>query len=580
MSRRSICGVLAACVIFSQLSGCGAKTADSTAPAPSFGTVASAMESAVDSTQDVGAPVSTGTFSMPYNGSYGWNPYACRSMENQAVMQMIYQGLFTLNQSFDAEPVLCQDYTVSEDGRTYTLSLQSAWFSNGNNLSAYDVVYSLSQAQGSDLYGERFTNISGFEALDSNTVAIYLNTANDRLPCLLNFPIIPDGASPDSAPLGTGPFVRNGDVLTLDQNWWQGADQVAFQTVSLCSSSSAEDTRDNFEMDNIDLVYNDPQSATAATFHCDYELWNSPNTVMQYIGFNMVTGLCSSRDIRTAIIRAIDRTTIAESVYHNFADPTALPVPAISSMYDADLARNYEYDADTALSQLLDNSLFHLPDDDPRVTGGPGAQKQPQATEDTADGTQDSALEDEALLDEALLDEEDPDAETDPADTQTTEDETEETTYNNLVMIVLSGNANRVTAAKQAADYLTDVGFTVTVQSLSEIDFIAALTAGNYDLYYADVCLSPDLDLRPLLSAGGDLNYGGIPEDSTLSSRLESALENSGNHYDLYQYVMDQGYLCPIIFENNAVFTTRGVFTGLTPAPGNFIYHIENITVK
>ena len=43
MSRRSICGVLAACVILSQLSGCGAKTADSTAPAPSFGTAASAV---------------------------------------------------------------------------------------------------------------------------------------------------------------------------------------------------------------------------------------------------------------------------------------------------------------------------------------------------------------------------------------------------------------------------------------------------------------------------------------------------------------------------------------------------------
>lgn len=84
------------------------------------------------------------------------------------------------------------------------------------------MTYSLSQAQESELYSERFTDISGYEAVDSGTVAIYLSQPNDRLPCLLNFPIIRDGSSPNGSPQGTGPFVRNGDVLSLDQNWWQG----------------------------------------------------------------------------------------------------------------------------------------------------------------------------------------------------------------------------------------------------------------------------------------------------------------------------------------------------------------------
>ncbi len=571
MSRRTLCGILAACLVFSQLSGCGKKAAETDTPAPSFGAQTSAADSAVDSAAEAQTSVSSGTFSMPYNSGYGWNPYSCRSLENQAVMQLVYQGLFTLNQSFDAEPVLCQDYSVSDDGLTYTLMLQNAWFSNGNTLTAYDVVYSLSQAQESDLYAERFTDITGYEAQDGSSVLIHLSTPNDRLPCLLDFPIIPNDASADSAPAGTGPFVRNGDVLTLDQNWWQGAENVHFNTVTLCASSSAEDTRDNFEMDNVDLVYNDPQSSTAATFHCDYELWNSPNTVMQYIGFNMDSGMCSSKDIRTAIIRAIDRAGIAESVYHNFADPTALPVPSVSSMFNAELARNYEYDAAAAFAQLQDSSLFYLPDDDPRMIDGPGAQKNQQTTQSTAGNAEDSTLEEE---EDALLDDE----ETEAADAGTTQDE--ETVYNELVLIVLSGNISRAAAAKQAADNLADVGFTVTVKSLNEDEYLTALSEGNYDLYYAEVRLSPDLDLRPLLSASGSLNYGGIPEDSSLSSLLESALENSGNHYDLYQYVMDQGYLCPILFENNAVFTTRGVFTGLTPAPGNLIYDIENITVK
>ena len=569
MSRRPLCGVLAACLVFSQLSGCGDKTVETNSAASSFGIQASAVDSA-DSALETQATVSSGTFTMPYNGNYGWNPYTCRGMENQAVMQLIYQGLFTLNQAFDAEPVLCKEYSVSDDGLTYTISLQDAWFSNGNRLTASDVTYSLAQAQESELYSGRFTDIASYETVDSSTVAIYLSTPNDRLPCLLNFPIIPSGATADSAPFGTGPFVRNGDVLTLDHNWWQGAERVSIQSISLYSSSSAEDTRDNFELDNVDLVYNNPLSSTAATFHCDYELWNSPNTVMQFIGFNMTLGVCSSTDIRTAIIRAIDRSTIAESVYHNFAAPTVLPVPAVSSMYSEELAQNYAYDADAALNQLLKSSLFHLPDDDPRVTDGPGAQRNQNNTSTTT-LSEDSALEDDALLDDTLDDD---------TEAQATQDTSEENVYNELTMIVLSGNASRVTAAKLAASQLEDVGFTVTVNTLTEDDFLEALSAGNYDLYYADVCLSPDLDLRPLLTSSGDLNYGGIQSDSVLTSHLDSALENSGNHYDLYAYVMDQGYLCPILFENNAVFTSRGVFSGLNPAPGNLFYGIENITVK
>lgn len=570
MSRR-LAGLLALCLTLTALTGCGSKTSEAAASAASFGTSASVQEPDQASAQETEAVTAPGTFSMPYNGSYGWDPYSCKSLENQAVMNLIYQGLFTMNNDFEAEPVLCREYTLSDDGLTYTITLQSAYFSSGKALEAEDVVYSMSQASVSELYQERFVDIGSYEAASSDTLVIHMNTPNDRLPCLLNFPIIPSQSSTSSGPAGTGPFIRTGEVLQLDPNWWQGASNVQFQTVTLYASSSAEDTRDNFEMDNVHFIYNNPMASTAAAFHCDYELWNSKNTVMQYIGFNMTTGLCSSRDIRTAISRAIDRSDIAESVYHNFADPTELPVPPTSSMYSSELAKSYQFDADAALSSLLENDLFSLPEDDPRRTDGPGAQK---LVTDTAK-SEDSTLEDAEPLD-------------DTADTEDTEDtavqdtaqtDEEAPSYNPLNMIVLAGNLNRTTAAKQAADNLADVGFTVTVNVLEESAYFSALEAGNFDLFYADVALTPALDLRPLLKSSGDLNYGRIQEDSTLNGLLSSALENSGNRYDLYQYVMDQGYICPILFQNNAVFTTRGVFQGLNPTPGNLFYQIENITV-
>lgn len=582
MKKRLFCLLLAACMALT-LAACGDK-----APAPAslsqeestFGGLPESAESSLDAPQTTQAVTTPGTFSMPYNSSYGWDPYACTSMENRAVMQLIYQGLFTMTPDFEAEPVLVESYTVSEDGLTYTLKLHNAWFSSGDAVDAEDVVYSMAQAASSALYSARFRDILSYEGSGADTVIIHMDNANDRLPCLLDFPIIPN-LSGSGTPVGSGPFVRNESALVKDPNWWQSAETLTFDRVELYSSVSAEDTRDNFEIDQVHFVYNDPMASSAATFHCDYELWNSRNTVMQYIGFNLTNGICQDQRIRSAIIRAMDRAEIAESVYHNFADPTSLPVAPTSKLYDEELAKDYNFNADEALSQLLDSGSFFLPENHPIRRDGPGAEAEIPEEDSLAEDMLMDAPEEEP--EEAPEDDPEAAPEEDgesPEQTAPEEEnpETEGDGYNQITLLVLAGNVNRTSAARMAAKCLEDVGFTVTTKLLDEEEFVYTINTGEYDLYYADVCLTPDFDIRALL--WGDLNYSLIPESQELRELYTSALENSGNRYDLYQYIMDKAYLCPILFQNNAVFTTRGVFTGLNPAPGNLFYQIQNIVVK
>lgn len=68
------------------------------------------------------------------------------------------------------EPVLCEDYSVSDDGLTYTITLKNAYFSNGAALTAADVIYSFAQAAASELYQERFGDIFSYEATSGDTV--------------------------------------------------------------------------------------------------------------------------------------------------------------------------------------------------------------------------------------------------------------------------------------------------------------------------------------------------------------------------------------------------------------------------
>ena len=137
-----------------------------------------------------------------------------------------------------------------------------------------------------------------------------------------------------------------------------------------------------------------------------------------------------------------------------------------------------------------------------------------------------------------------------------------------------SDSAVRVEAAELIARQLTDGGLQVTVNALPESEFRRALRAGSYDLYLGEVRLSPNFDLSTFYATNGALNYGGMA-DGNLNKLCAMALENSGNYYDLFESVMDDGSLCPLLFRTYAIFTTRGVVEGLLPAVDN-VFHDAN----
>ena len=94
----------------------------------------------------------------------------------------------------------------------------------------------------------------------------------------------------------------------------------------------------------------------------------------------------------------------------------------------------------------------------------------------------------------------------------------------------------------------------------------------DFLLYLGQTRLSPNMDLTPFFSASGGLHYGGMDDLATYNLCLQ-ALENQGNYYTLHQTVMDEGYLCPILFRSYAVYATRGLLTNLQPARDNLFFY-------
>ena len=94
-----------------------------------------------------------------------------------------------------------------------------------------------------------------------------------------------------------------------------------------------------------------------------------------------------------------------------------------------------------------------------------------------------------------------------------------------LDLVVNSDNTTRLAIGERLAEDLEALGIAVTLRSLPWEDYLAALEAGDFDLYLGETRMTADFDLTPFLSPEGALNYGGYadPEAAALLAAFRAA---------------------------------------------------------
>ena len=146
-----------------------------------------------------------------------------------------------------------------------------------------------------------------------------------------------------------------------------------------------------------------------------------------------------------------------------------------------------------------------------------------------------------------------------------------------LTLLVNEENPFKTAIARGIAASYTAAGLAVEVQSLPWEDYLAALSAGNFDLYYGEVKLTADWDLRSLLAAGGALNYGGWKNEET--EALLAQYAESGDPAPLFDHLRQQCPILPVCFKSRSVLTQAEIFGGLSPTAAEPFYDLSAITV-
>ena len=147
------------------------------------------------------------------------DPYDANDTLSQAVAKSFYQGLFGLDKEMKVQKVLAKDYSVSQDGKVYTIRLRDGVkFQDGSDFNAQAVKVNLDRASNPDNHLKRYNlyrNIASTEVVDPLTVKITLKQPFSAFINILAHPatamISPEalkkyGKDIGFHPVGTGPY--------------------------------------------------------------------------------------------------------------------------------------------------------------------------------------------------------------------------------------------------------------------------------------------------------------------------------------------------------------------------------------
>ncbi|WP_163846935.1 ABC transporter substrate-binding protein [Pseudooceanicola aestuarii] len=275
----------------------------------------------------------------------------------------VYESLTTVDESGAVLPNLATDWTISEDGLTYTFTLvEGASYHDGTAFDAEDVKFTFDRAMGADSTNPSkgiFEPIDSVEVVDPQTVKITLN----RKDAFLLFNLAQGDASiiasesveaNKTTPVGTGPFRfadwTRGDRLVLEKfaEYRDAADvavdRVEFRFVSDPAAASAA-----LMAGELDAFPGFPAPEMMDQFEADPRF----NVVVGSTMGEVILAMNNSKPpfdtlaVRQAVSHAIDRQEIIDGAMYGRAEPIGSFYPPHGPAY-VDLIDTYPHDSEKA----------------------------------------------------------------------------------------------------------------------------------------------------------------------------------------------------------------------------------------
>jgi len=308
-----------------------------------------------------------GEVRIAYLGAiYTLNPLIAFGQRLIDLTQLYTQPLVGISSANTAIPVLCVEIPslanggVSRDGLTITYHLRrNVRFADGVPFTSRDVAFTyraILDARNPITEAEPYRRIAKFETPDPYTVRLTLKApwagavrelfaASDYV-----FGILPahaftstdlTRAAWNDLPFGTGPFRvtrwKRGDSVTFEPNpyAWQPPKLHRVLVKMIADEHSAFVALRAHEVDFTDITYAQVAEARADAGLSVREI---PRNEADFVSFQVERPQMRDVSVRRAIAYAIDRETIARTIYHGYSPLATTEIPPMFAEHDAMIA--------------------------------------------------------------------------------------------------------------------------------------------------------------------------------------------------------------------------------------------------
>lgn len=250
------------------------------------------------------------------------DPHKAVAAGTKEVLFNVFEGLVKPDSEGNLNDAVAESHTISEDGRVYTFTLrEGVKFHDGTPVTAQDVKYSIDRCSSTE-NGEPL--VSAFEAIDSvniideKTVEIVLKEGDtDFLPYLTTAVIPEHNASPESTPVGTGPYKyvsrspqENVILEKFDEYWGTPAN---IETVKLQVVANADTIVTGLNGGSIDMFARVTQ-AQAEQLSGDFEVLEGTMNLVQAMYLNNAKAPFDQKQVRQALCYAVDPQAVMDMI--------------------------------------------------------------------------------------------------------------------------------------------------------------------------------------------------------------------------------------------------------------------------
>lgn len=303
----------------------------------------------------------------------GLDPALVDDGESSKIIVNIYEGLLKYaDDSTEVLPSLATEWTISDDGLSYTFKLQEGiTFHDGTPFNAEAVKFNIDRqipplvTEDMAYAGFVYAQVKDVQVVDDYTVTINLTQKNTaflaNLAMSLAAPIVSPKALQDNnnnvmeTPVGTGPYTfvewNKGEnvVLVANDNYWgekAKTKNIIFRFIA--DNSARVLALNNGEVDMIDGI---DATVVDQIKSGGGELFEAEGMNTNYMAYNTTSALFKSKDARAAFSHAINREELVASLYQGYSDVAETILPTFVPGYDATV-KQVPYDEAAAKAGL------------------------------------------------------------------------------------------------------------------------------------------------------------------------------------------------------------------------------------